>query len=127
MLSEEEKTNKDLIADFQSSQTPDATPVPYITVFNDPGPAKPLIISLQALLPDTSVKLQSILQNNKNYYILLLPLLIHTQMIGIMCILVPNHHVIQAVISDVHSKFASTTSGCESNETDHPRTELDLH
>ena len=39
----------------------------------------------------------------------------------------PNCHVIQAFISSVQSKFSSTIYGCESNETDHPRTELYLH
>ena len=42
-------------------------------------------------------------------------------------ILAPNHHVIQAVISAFQSRGASTTSGCESNQTDHPITELDSH
>ena len=46
---------------------------------------------------------------------------------GRTCILSPNHPVIQAVISAVQYKFASNTSGCESNKTDNQRTELDSH
>ena len=37
----------------------------------------------------------------------------------------PNHRLIQAVISNIQSKFASTKYGCEPNETHNPRTELD--
>ena len=65
VLAEEEKINKTLISSFNSVQTPDATPDPHITVINAPAPATPLIGSLQSLFPDTSVKLQSILHNNK--------------------------------------------------------------
>ena len=39
----------------------------------------------------------------------------------------PNHQVIQGPISYVQYKFMSTKFGCESNETDHPITELDSH
>ena len=46
---------------------------------------------------------------------------------GRTCMLAPNHHVIQAVISAVQYEVASTTSGCESNETDHPITESYSH
>ena len=43
---------------------------------------------------------------------------------GRTSISLPTHHIIQAFISAVQSKSASTTSGCEQNENDHPRTEL---
>ena len=65
VLAEEQKTNKALIADFQSSKNPDATPASHITVVNSPAIATPLIGSLEARFSDTSVKLQNILQNNK--------------------------------------------------------------
>ena len=39
----------------------------------------------------------------------------------------PNHHVIQTFISAVQSKVSLTKSLSESNETDRPITELDLH
>ena len=44
-----------------------------------------------------------------------------------ICIFAPNHHINQAVISAIQSKLNSNTSGCESNEIYHPRTELDSH
>ena len=67
VLADEEKTNKALIADFQPAQTTDATNDPQITVAKYPAtnPAQSLIGSPQARLPDTSVNLQIIHQNNK--------------------------------------------------------------
>ena len=72
VFDEEEKNNKALIAAFQSTQTTGATTNLHIKVTNDPTP---LIGYLQASLPSTSVKLQIILQKNKNEFIL-----IHTLM-----------------------------------------------
>ena len=46
---------------------------------------------------------------------------------GRMSILAPNNHVIPSVISVVKYKDASTKSGCKSNKTDHPKTDLDSH
>ena len=68
VLDEEERTNKDLISAAQSDQTTGATPAPHIAVFKYPSPApsQPLIGSLKSCFPDTSVKLLSTLQNNKN-------------------------------------------------------------
>ena len=77
VLAEEKKTNKFLIDALKSVQTPGATPSPQITVFNAPSPATPLVYSLKACLLSTSVKLQSILHNNKNEFVL-----IHTLMRG---------------------------------------------
>ena len=45
---------------------------------------------------------------------------------GRTSILSSNHCVIQAFISDVQSKVSSTKSGCESNETYYPITQLCL-
>ena len=100
----------------------DATPAPQIIVINYPAPDTPLVGSLQARFPATSVKIQSILHNNIKW----LHPYSHPDE-GITSILAPNHHVIQDFISAVHYKVASTTYLCESNETDHPITELDLH
>ena len=72
---EEEKTNKSLNVDFQYAQTPDATAATQVTVYNSPDHAAPLIESLHAHLPDNSVKLQSILQKNKNDSILIITLM----------------------------------------------------
>ena len=46
VIAEEYKTNKTLIASFQSAQTPDANPDTRITVVNDPAPDTPFIGSL---------------------------------------------------------------------------------
>ena len=64
VLAEEYKTNKTLIASFQSTQTPDATPATNITVIKSPATCKPLICPLQACFLATSVKPQSILESN---------------------------------------------------------------
>ena len=68
VLAEEEKTNKSLIYDFQSTQTLNATTSPQITVINAPTP---LIGTLQDRFPATSVKIQSIIQNSKYDFILI--------------------------------------------------------
>ena len=119
VLAEEQKTNKYLIYDFQSTKTPDTTPAPQITVVND---HTPLIGSLQDRFLATLVKLQSILQNNKKR--------LHSYSQpdeGRTSKSAPNHNIIQSVISYVQSRFASTTSIFESNETDHTGTELYLN
>ena len=116
------KTYYALISDFKSVKSPNAIPASQIKVVNYPDPATSLTGSLQASFPDTSVKPQIIFHNNKK----LLHPDSHTDE-GRPSILSPNHHVIQAVIYDVQYKVASTTSVCESNETEHPRTELDSH
>ena len=108
LLAKKQKTNKALIDGFNSVQNPDTTPYPHIKVANYHYPAKPLIGSLYACFPDTSVKLQSIIHNNKK--------LLHTDSHpdqGRTSILAPNNYAIQDVISDVQSKVASTTSGFE--------------
>ena len=61
VLSEKEKTNKALTAAFQSTQTPDATTYPQVTVGNA---LTTLIGSLQYLFPTNSGKPQRILQKN---------------------------------------------------------------
>ena len=66
VLTEEEKTNKPLIAVFRSDQTPYTTLATHITVSNAPAPNQPLIVSLYDCFPNTSVKIQIIPKNNKN-------------------------------------------------------------
>ena len=67
VFAEEKKTKKSLIVAFQSYQTTDATTATQVTVIIYPAtdPDKPLIGSLQSRFPANSVKIQSILQNNK--------------------------------------------------------------
>ena len=65
VIAEEYKTNKTLIASFQSAQTPDATPDPNIKVIKATFTCQPLIFPLQSGFPATSVKPQSILKNNE--------------------------------------------------------------
>ena len=71
------KTNESLIADLESFKTPDAITSPQMIVFNAPSAVTFMIKSLQALFLTTSVKLQIILQKNKNDSIL-----VHTLMRG---------------------------------------------
>ena len=68
VLAEKEKINKSIIYTFRSTQTPDATPAPQVTVVKSPAPTpdQPLIGTLQACFLVMSVKLQSILQKNTN-------------------------------------------------------------
>ena len=66
LLGDKDKINKALIYSFQSTETPGAKPVPYITDMNALDNYQPLIGSPNVFFPDTSVKLQCILQNNKN-------------------------------------------------------------
>ena len=64
VLAEEYKTNKSLIADFNSVQTTYANTAPHIKVINAPDTATTLIGSLQYHFLTPSVKLQSIIHNN---------------------------------------------------------------
>ena len=65
LIAEEENTNKYLIAALQYAQTPDVNTAPQVKVINAPSTSQPLIVYLHACFPATSVKLQSIHQNNE--------------------------------------------------------------
>ena len=94
LLAEEENTNKYLIAALQYAQTPDVNTAPQVKVINAPSTSQPLIVYLHACFPATSVKLQSIHQNNEK---LLHPMIINPDSHPDewrMCILAPNHYII---------------------------------